>query len=182
MIYLILYLTLSLIQKAISLILYPLAYILRDCTRGQQIIADIIYLPNHGISKLLWYILDDSILIENRKVFHNDKEYCYYGKRSIIIEALIPEWFFKDFFRSYYWGAIRNSFINWSRWHAFIKIGHMTSVINHINLGNEKSFYQYREFYFSNRPYLQLWYGTFFLQIGFLSNGRFEAEVKFNKR
>jgi hypothetical protein len=141
----------ELIKRPIFWLIYPVAYLFRHKYRS--------------------WALDDSIRNENIKDFGVDKEYCWYGKRWAFVEKYLPY----DFCRSWYWGAWRNNSINLmdatERW-----IGSQT---NKKERSQKDSYYEVRTFTSGKKlPYLQYWIGGWRLQIGFLSCGRFQQQIR----
>lgn len=153
----------ELIKRPIFWLIYPIAYSLRKWCRVSK----------YNSAKLLWYALDDTIYYENLKEYGEDLEYCYYGKRSKFVEKFLPY----DFCRSFYWGAWRNNSINLmnetEKW-----IGPKISIVSHNDLGG-KSFYEIRLFASAHSlPYLEYWIGGWRLQIGWISCGRFQQQIR----
>jgi hypothetical protein len=63
--------------------------------------------------------------------------------------------------------------MNWTeQW-----IGAKTGVISRTSLG-EKSFYEVRKFEHATLPYLELWFGAYRFQCGFISAGRFQVQFR----
>jgi hypothetical protein len=159
---------LELIKRIIFLPIYPIAYLFRKWARFN-------YKFNNLTAKILWFALDDSINIEGIEKYGKDIEYCWYGKRCNWIEKIIPEGSFKEFMRSFYWGALRNSSVNLTE---AISAGNIILVLKRI--GNNVNYFEVRKYNKIILPYLELHPFGFMLQAGFLKNGRFESE--FTKR
>ena len=143
---------LELIKRPIFWVLYPIAYVFRHKYRS--------------------WPLDDVIHNESMNIYGKDVEYCWYGKRSAFVEKILPF----DFCRSWYWGAWRNNGMN-----LVCKledmVGPMIIVRKYIKLWG-KSKYEEREFKCGRLPYLELWFGAYRLQCGFISAGRFQVQFR----
>ena len=153
----------ELVKRIITVPLYPIVFLLREWAREKN--------------SFLAYILDDTIVSDNVANGYDPLEYCGYGKRDPLVEKL-PEGAFKEFMRSFAWGAIRNNSINLMV-ELEKKVGAMKSVVSRKQY-NDKSFYEVRLFECGlELPYLEYWIGKWRLQIGFLTCGR--PQVQFRK-
>ncbi len=101
--------------------------------------------------------------------------YCSYGKRNTLVEKL-PDGNIKEFFRAWVWNSFRNNGMN-----LVCKledlVGPMLILRKYVKLWG-KSKYEEREFKCGRLPYLELWFGEFRLQCGFISCGRFQVQFR----
>lgn len=158
------------LKRIVFMVIYPISYVFRKWVRMGV---------RNVVRHILWLALDDSINKEGLEVYGKDIEYCAYGKRSGLVEKL-PEGWFKEFARSYHWGALRNNAINLT-WE--LTPGDMVSVRSRWGKGL-CNFYELRN-YPGNwvLPYLQFYvYGDLRFKIGFLTNGRFELQLRTKTR
>ena len=163
MIHIILYLLLEPIKRILSAVLYPLAYALRRQLRTDKVMRpEYLYEPTFFP---LWLMLDDSIHMET-------------GYDFAASEKKYPAWIWNngtagEFLLSYWWSAIRNSFVNWNNYCAF-KLGDMVSEEPH----DGKNFYVTRTFASGGkRPYCEFWLFGRWNQVGWITGGRFEIDV-----
>ena len=159
MTHLLLYLLLEPIKRVLSALLYPFVYPFRGMVRSDRTMhPEYLYEPKNWVCVIPWLFLDDSIFIETKKECAKQ-------------ETKYPSWIAKrgDFIRSYWWSAIRNSFVNWNNYSAF-RLG--TYVKRH-------GFMEMREY--SNgqkRLYMEFWVFGRWNQIGWLSGTpRFEIDI-----
>ena len=164
---LIVMLCLELIQRIVTVPFYPLAYIDRKNLRANRAA---------GKWTFLWWVLDDSIH-QHSLDRGFDIEYCDYGKREPLgfITERLPDGKFKEFMRSFGWGAIRNNCINLAC-QTEIWIGWATGV--YYRIGSETSYYEIKMFKHLALPYLELHIGKVFIQAGWIKCGRYQVEFK----
>lgn len=146
----------ELLKRPVFWLLYPFAYALRKRVRARLTFWPYCFLN---------LALDSSIWRENMLVYNQDVEFCWYGKRSDFVEKWLPY----DFARSFYWGAWRNSGINLMEttedW-----IGEMKDSV---------PVYSVRTFASGVKlPYLEVWFGGWRFQCGFISCGRFQIQMR----
>ena len=167
----------ALFLKLISLFVYPISYLFRNKLRKYIYFKDQKGLELHEencsvITKVLWFFLDDSIWLENIREHKTNKEYCIYGKKNWLVEKL-SEGKLKEFLRSYYWGAIRNSNENLLMYIAFGKLLYVRKYIKNnfieFRIGRHlKTIYPI--------PFLDIYLWKLHLSTGFYKgNGKFKA-------
>ena len=183
MITLCLYPLLEAAKRLISPFVYPLAYLLRhwlrtdeEALRHEQASSVGVVLWRHRPGWfLLAMFLDDSINAEGRIRWGKDIDYCAYGNRSDLVEKL-PEGKFKEFARSWHWSAVRNSCINLT-W--LTALGDMTG--ERILHGEKPRNFVAERTYpgGKSRLYVQFYpWGDMRFKIGWLTNGRFEIQLR----
>lgn len=157
----------EIVKRVVGLILFPFAYAQRDTHR-----------VNHkaGKASILYWFLDDSINEDSKKRDKPETDYCCYGKREPLgfITERLPAGRLQEFARAYNWSAWRNSAINLRDKMA---VGPM---LESWWKRGTKSFYEVRIFENRALPYLELWFGGYRLQAGFLS-GQGQWQVQFRK-
>ena len=165
MIILILYLLLEPVKRVASALLYPLAYALRRQLRtGKVMRPEYLYEPTFFP---LWLMLDDSIHMET-------------GYDFAASEKKYPAWIWNngragEFLLSYWWSAIRNSFVNWNNLSAYL-LGSYVGELSHI--GSEKNFYKVRQYTNGVRPYCEFYLFGRWNQVGWLKGTpRFEIDI-----
>lgn len=151
----------ELVKRPVAWVVYPFAYPRRVELRA-------------SVGKpVLWYFLDDTIHNENLSEFGVDADYCTYGKKSAFVEKFLPF----DSVRSWYWSAWRNSAIN-----LMVEleqmVGPMQRPIKTIRIGT-RSFYEVGKFLLARElPYLEFWIGSWRLQAGWLTCGRWQLQFR----
>lgn len=151
---------LELIKRPIFWLLYPFAYVGRKWVRL------------HPFCNPLYWALDDSIIESNIKYGNPIKDFSH-TTRSTFVEKRLPY----DFCRAFYWSAWRNNSINL-----------MLMTEKWIGVRGEEAYrkqWNAKSFYVLSRfssgiilPYLEFWFGTFRLQLGFISCGRFQQQFR----
>jgi len=153
---------LELLKRPLFLIIYPVAYAMRRRLRARP----------YGWRRLLWYALDDSILQDG------GEDYCLTpAKMSKLVERL-PAGKLKEFFRAWYWSAWRNNSINLMIQQE-LHVGCINAVIFYAGFFG-KSKYELRRFDHIKfyLPYLELWFGAYRFQAGFISCGRWQIQFR----
>jgi len=149
-------------KRLLSLWLYPYAYQWRKELRTKEILwATYLFKSKF---KPLWWLL-------------NDSEKMKYGVEYANQDKYYPTlfWVNGEFLRSYYFNAIRNSFVNWNNWVAF-KLGHKLQCMK--KWGGKNSFVELRLFaHGKKRLYTEFFIGSKWFQFGFISCGRFEIDL-----
>jgi hypothetical protein len=151
----------ELVKRVIGLFVYPVAYWLIKWPRTSK-----------GV---LWAFMDDSIVLDSLARCGKPLPYCCYGKReplNFITEKLSPGPF-QEWFRAWNWNSWRNSAINLRDEMA---AGPMLYVIKHI--GGAKSYYEARRFKNVALPYLEVWFGSYRLQAGWLKGGFWQVQFR----
>ena len=179
-----LYPLLELAKRLLSPFVYPLAYLLRHWLRTDE--EALRHEEASSVGVVLWghtrgfgflhAFLDDSINAEGRIRWGKDIDYCHYGNRSRFVEWL-PESAFKEFARSYYWSALRNSAINltWT-----LCLGDMTGESIEWAGKDPRNYVALRHYEGDkSRLYVQFYpWGDMRFKIGWLTNGRFEIQLR----
>ena len=158
---LLIFICLEPIKRCLSLALYPLIYPFRAKLRTDEILwATYLFKPK---VKLLWFIL-------------NDSEKMKYGVEYANQDKYYPTlfWVNGEFLRSYYFNAIRNSFVNWNNWVAF-KLGRKVKCLK--RYGSINNFIELRQFTNGKRLYCEFYLGSKWQQFGWISCGRFEIDL-----
>jgi hypothetical protein len=163
----------EIVKRIVTIPLYPLAYWRRKQCRpiilsnGTELKARWFHFP-------LWLMLDDSIHKASlARGF--DIDYCDYGKREPLgfITEKLKDGPFKEFMRSWNWGAVRNNCINLRDW---LCAGPMLFECYRIGAG--KSFYTVRRFDGIALPYLEIWIRGTRFQCGWLTSGIFQVQFR----
>ena len=121
----------------------------------------------------LWYLLDDSV--RNYNLALNPPIDVEYKSDDHPHYAIVPSssaW--TNFWRSFLWGALRNNCINLT--HAW-SAGEMNWSVTSF-YADGKSFYRIGYYNHGRLPYLEYWIGAMRLQLGWLSNGRWQVQFR----
>ena len=150
----------ELAKRIIFIFLFIPAYLVRKWARD--------YNARYFLALLLWLTLDDTINAEGVGEYGLNIEYCAYGKRFKPFE-LLPDCGLKEFLRAWHWSAWRNSGVNLSWYFGAGKKIELRYKIGAIEI---------RLFEKKTLPYFEKIIFGFYFQIGWISNGRFEMEIK----
>jgi len=168
--YLIIYLLLEPLKRVLSALLYPAIYLLRGVVRDTESVTwkGYLYTPEKCLGAFLaWLMLDDSIHMET-------------GYDFAASEKKYPAWIWNngkagEFLLSYWWSAIRNSFVNWNNLSAYL-LGSYVGELSHT--GSEKNFYKVRLYTNGVRPYCEFYLFGRWNQVGWLKGTpRFEIDI-----
>lgn len=189
---LILYIGLEPVKRVLSPFLYPVAYAFRWRLRARgkdtprlwvKLWEPYLFKPSF---LPLWLLLDDSLRYSQGKEYDdNEKRYPGWLWRwaggedpEPTEECPVPE----SFLKAWWWAAIRNSFVNWNNYSAWM-LGAYSHTIK--RYGGDKNFIEVRVYQGGKiRCYIEFWLFGRWNQIGWLrgnsaTNGasRFEIDI-----
>lgn len=155
----------ELVKRVVGLFVYPVSYQFRTWPRLRH--------------SFWWLWLDDSIVLDSIKRGYGPIEYCGYGKREPLgfLTEKMQAGPLREFLRAYSWGCLRNNCINLR---DVMAAGPMIEVL--WRAVGVDSFYEVRRFAKGwALPYLELWFGEYRLQAGWLT-GCGQWQVSFIKK